>query len=853
MPLSLLPKPVASPPPEIALREKFADPFGDRAHKALYKYLLGVNDWHGYIKFLGLPALRDTSRDVPLRNLFVQPRLSTGHLASEAFADPDNIPATVPLSDAFLAHPRLVILGDPGSGKSTLVNWLCDVFSFSEPHPLREKLGPLVPLPLIIRELGIDAGITWEGLLAAFHARPVGAALDLSTLASLLDTGQAFLLLDGIDEIGSVEVREALREAVWEGMRKHPRCRWMLTSRVVGYDEVNFDSSPCRVGVEVERLSKHGQIFEYEVRAEDGRKRRISSDEPSPNFLEKAMTLFPTAGGWAGEWRGNDKKQSGFVDTFTDVATRLHVAPFDDPQIEQFVRLWWTQHETTQALVRQRCAEFLDALRAHPDTLTLARIPNLLTLVALIYRVFAFLPDGRAILYAKIAEAYLETIDEFRKLPRPVPFSRRQKEAWLARVGWEMQLRRDEAFAALKGLKRNKDEDGDGSPREILAGRGAVLGWLREEMRRQIGPDAEAAAPLFLEYAGKRSGLLLPRGEDRYAFLHLSFQEYFAAFWLCDAIASPRWWRDPEKAAPPLASLQRWAGEAHWREVFILLFELLGERSADYPASLLRLLLGLDPGGADWPPLRTPFPKAKSKAKPAHSAPGTVELLAILASDPHVQVEHGTRSEWVRLCWDWEVQRQNADGERPRENPVARLLLGSGGSAGTSLRCLLEEVPVVKEAALLSLAGCTGLTALPSLDKLASLKWLSLDGCTGLTALPALDTLASLQILDLPGCTGLTALPALDTLASLEWLELSGCTGLIVLPPLDKLASLRLLSLAGCTGLTALPALDKLTSLQYLHLNGCTGLGTTEVAEQVAKLQAARRAGGRKEIHVSGP
>ena len=58
------------------------------------------------------------------------------------------------------------------------------------------------------------------------------------------------------------------------------------------------------------------------------------------------------------------------------------------------------------------------------------RIPNLLTFMALIHRVRAMLPDGRALLYNEIGEAYLETIDTFRGL-QEMDFPLHQKMRWL--------------------------------------------------------------------------------------------------------------------------------------------------------------------------------------------------------------------------------------------------------------------------------------------------------------------------------------------------------------------------------------------------------------------------------------
>jgi len=51
------------------------------------------------------------------------------------------------------------------------------------------------------------------------------------------------IMLDGLDEISNPAARRDLRDAVMHGMRRHPGCRWLLTSRVVGYSEVPFHST----------------------------------------------------------------------------------------------------------------------------------------------------------------------------------------------------------------------------------------------------------------------------------------------------------------------------------------------------------------------------------------------------------------------------------------------------------------------------------------------------------------------------------------------------------------------------------------------------------------------------------
>lgn len=68
---------------------------------------------------------------------------------------------------------------------------------------------------------------------------------------------------------------------------------------------------------------------------------------------------------------------------------RLYLAPFNDAQVEQFTKLWWLHHESNPHLAGTHPSRFLEALRQNEGIRSLARIPNLLTMVALIYRVRA--------------------------------------------------------------------------------------------------------------------------------------------------------------------------------------------------------------------------------------------------------------------------------------------------------------------------------------------------------------------------------------------------------------------------------------------------------------------------------
>ena len=193
--------------------------------------------------------------------------------------------------------------------------------------------------------------------------------------------------------------------------------------------------------------------------------------------------------------------------------------------------------------------------------------------------------------YDRIAEAYLESIDKFRGLysgAHDLP----QKKFWLARVGYEMQRRRtlaeetDGEASAFRGKAESPDS------LEILVESGDVVAWLAAEMERggtTVGVDSPEE---FLDFVGRRSGLFLPRAEGRYAFIHLSFQEYFAAVALERDVTGIDWARGKRS---PLGfvrdDLARWAEQSAWRETFVFLFEQLAPKR-DWYADLLDCVFG---------------------------------------------------------------------------------------------------------------------------------------------------------------------------------------------------------------------------------------------------------------------
>jgi internalin A len=454
----------------------------DLQHGLEGRYRVSIAWQYETVEFLGLPYLKD-ERPLTLAEIYVPLSLTWDVSGTERHYVPDMLEQP----------PHLVVLGDPGSGKSTLIKLLAYSFGRIEPTPLARRLGAHLPIPIILRDYRVRSWQTPEDMLRDFITHldtEIRSEVNVPWLLDALMAGRGALLLDGLDEVGGQAEREHLRDRViLPLLARMPQSLAVLTSRIIGYEETPFDAR-------------------------------------MPGF--------------------------DVINTLAMGRRRCYVAPFNDTEIEQFIGKWYVARERDER-ERQRSLESLrEAIKRSDRIRRLASNPSLLILMTLIHRVTAELPSGRVKLYDKIVEAYLETIQRYRGLTM-YEASLEEMKRWLAFVGWEMQSQR----------AASKDGDSD-----ILVSRAQLLAWLTQAMasdRPQATPE-EAAS--FLDYIARRSGLLIPRGPEEFAFVHLTFQEYFAAWHLRAGL------RRFEKLIGLCA--ERMA-QACWHETLVLLFELLAE------------------------------------------------------------------------------------------------------------------------------------------------------------------------------------------------------------------------------------------------------------------------------------
>ena len=160
--------------------------------------------------------------------------------AEEALAMGARLHEPEPVLDLLQQQAGVVVLGDPGAGKTTFLKYVALRLALGQGRDfgLEGYLPILIPLSAYANALS-ERDIPLQAFLGDYYAGlglplPVG---DLLTTA--LSQGRALLLMDGLDEVQSLLQRTTLVERIVQFFAFHRRAgnKFVLTSRIVGYRE----------------------------------------------------------------------------------------------------------------------------------------------------------------------------------------------------------------------------------------------------------------------------------------------------------------------------------------------------------------------------------------------------------------------------------------------------------------------------------------------------------------------------------------------------------------------------------------------------------------------------------------
>jgi len=410
------------------------------------------------------------------------------------------------------AHPHLVLLGDPGSGKSTFVNFLAlclagetlgyekanlEVLRRSlpggdgdeeDPRPQSWDHGPLLPIHVVLREFAARGGLSDSDTgdaerLWRFVEEQLAAA-NLAAFSGPLKTELhergALLLLDGLDEVPAAEkLREKICRTVLDFARTYPKCRVLVTCRTYAYQRQ--------------------------------------------------------------QWRLED-------------FTHTVLAPFGRAQIEGFVDRWYAHVGQLRGLDRDdakgRARLLKEAIAGSQRLGAFAERPLLLTLMASLHAWRGgSLPDQRERLYSDAVDLLLDAWERQRVIHGP------DGKPLLIQPSLAEWLRVDRR-RVREVLDRLAFEAHAGQ--EDIEGTADIAESRLSEALMSLSENPDAAPGRLVEYLRDRAGLLVERGVGIYAFPHRTFQEYLAACWLTE-----------EEFPDQVADLAR-RDPSRWREVVLL-------------------------------------------------------------------------------------------------------------------------------------------------------------------------------------------------------------------------------------------------------------------------------------------
>lgn len=205
----------------------------------LEQNLNAILSWSERIQFWGLPTLETDTCSVAL-NISGTPR---------RFASKDRV-CDWDESKILAAPGHLLLVGDPGAGKSTTLKRLCRRLLLSEPQHPDDHLA--FPIVIRLRSVELDAslcqwlatsiGLGWKleepnpsGFLPSDLRRFLVGERELSEVViELLEEARPLVCIDGMDEVPTGR-RERLEDELAELAAKLRRARLVITTRSGDY------------------------------------------------------------------------------------------------------------------------------------------------------------------------------------------------------------------------------------------------------------------------------------------------------------------------------------------------------------------------------------------------------------------------------------------------------------------------------------------------------------------------------------------------------------------------------------------------------------------------------------------
>jgi hypothetical protein len=415
------------------------------------------------LKIIGVVP-KEQNRDPELNGIFVPLRIA---LIDQKIIEDKQKNSLVTLLEQ---NPYFVLLGDPGSGKSTAVRhlaWSHAKANLESSESISVLLLPNHPLPLrielrlLVQDRKQHANYSFLSYATEVLLGREGVKVNVLMFEKLLTQQRMLVLFDGLDEITTLDERQRLVQEIEHFAQLYRGNHILVTSRPVGYELAGCSKE----------LFTHAEVQSFD-------------DDQIRQFLER----------------------------WYKYVLRLSPLPYEEQQ--ELENLFNTLKEN---------------IRLHK----LAENPLLLTVITALYR-SQRLPEKRVQVYDKCAELLLETWAKLKGTDvrwADMKIGNDDQFACVAHLGYKLHERSQEERKNQFYPYITMDTATDIPERLILREIESFLnsGKLITEIAEQ-----RKEAKLFLDLMRIEAGLIVERGTDEngesiYGFVHRTFQEYFAA------------------------------------------------------------------------------------------------------------------------------------------------------------------------------------------------------------------------------------------------------------------------------------------------------------------------------------
>ena len=501
----------------------------------LREYKRYLVETYKYLDFKGIDSIAEAVKGssgitlesvyVPLRARLDAPDTETWHRLGGRFyrgstavadAEPEELEQEISRSkqddltveDWYNQRHALVILGDPGSGKSTTMKRLA--------LGLVQQDNAALPILVSLNAYGkrLEEGIiSFEEFLPEyFHGKR--AQLDLHKLRKLfteaLKQKKAVVLIDGLDEVGlnrgplvgQIEnfMRAWIPECPVLKLPRRPDKPVQFNRKISAEERKQLEDYARELNLFNEVCEKLNNDYERDLRdwQQCGNRMVATSrfvgyrDYPLSDPRWKTVAL-------------NDWNRDEIERFFTGFTLACELA--------------WKggeNREEAECLADIERHSLLRVIDANPGIRRLAGNPLLASLLALIKRQGVTLPERRVELYKLYMETMLRSWNRARSLDKQP-------------IGPEIDFSPTQRLLAKLALYLRQTNPQSGLIDE-MAMKDYLLNYFQDDGYSRKEADEQAKG--FLDSVHKYSNLLIEKGHCQYGFIHLTFEEYLAGFGL---------------------------------------------------------------------------------------------------------------------------------------------------------------------------------------------------------------------------------------------------------------------------------------------------------------------------------